>query len=387
MRYLSLFCTALVLLLFVLPTEGLADERPYLTCDPRDSGIGPTGVTVCDEGGTPVLLNTLPSITDVTWPADGILNDSADFQIRSCGNQSCNYATHFTLHSANWTDADPSSKEINIPSELVTGTFTQKNNGDNRPFAINSACGNQQNFPHGNCPFRGAGLLQDVDHIGGTDNIKIPDHNICEGCVDFKLDFSVDLNKLIDEGKISQPGVNTLRLRFRIDQSAGSINPNGGGDNDSNQERDIIIPVQLTVPDKLQISGLRDIFFTEKSSVENGYYFNEHNFCVYRFGAGSFTINANSRNVNSGGSGFKLLGPSNKPLGYKMSIKQKGDWIEYKEGLAVGLGEWQGGCPPVAENPNGDTNMALKIEIDQTEAKNATTGAYSDTMTLTVGPN
>lgn len=346
-----------IVLLLIVTTDAAA-----LACDPYSSPAASPrtrdmALSVCENSAKRNDLSTYTA----SWPSDGQLAGTIPFQIRSCGDYYCNRATRFTLRSNSVTLSNGTSE---IP---LTVKVRQLHTGTTLTFPDNRTCGSGA----ANCPFQGAGRQTNIS----------PDY--CESCVNFELLITADLAALQSSGTLTQSGLHSGTLVFRIDQAIDSSNTASG---DSGHERDVDVTIQLNVPDLLQISGLSDITMTQNSPVSSGNYLATHKFCVYRSGNGKFKIQAEGTGVSTGNA-FRLSGTS-QFVEYQMRIGRIGrQSVNYRQGDTKSRGHWRGNCPPASNNPSGNTNMFLEIRVNQSQASSLPAGIYSDTMTLIVTPN
>ena len=335
----------------VIGSHAVANCMPtYMGADNSED----TALTIC-EGGSAIQGNPL-DFRDrlVNWPVDGIVRGSVLFQIRSCGGQFCNNATKFGITGKAAVLRNKNSK---IP---LTVTFTQAS-APGRPSVTlpqTRPCNNGGR----RCPFYGAGLQNG---------------QVCNNCLYFELTFSANLNKV----SALEPGQYRGVVEFTIDQAEKSAS----GSNDSDHEKTVRLLITLDSQEQLQISGLKDLAFTDDTQVNNGEYQIEQPFCVYRMGGGTFSITATGGH-DTGGQ-FNLYN-NQKMIRYRLDITRKTQfgnfYVPFSPGVKESRWYWYGDCPKADENPGNESNMKLRISINKNAADNLPGGVYMDTMTLTV---
>ena len=345
-------------LLGPLEVSALQCEPPYWTPEQSDE----MGVTVCEKGE---MVGPYLSRETQSYPTDGQFSATKPFQIRSCGKYNCDRATSFNVLSEGVTLVDnhyyPNSK---IP---LTVSIKQKINGTTVTFSpddpANTPCSSE-------CDFQGAGRYRE---------------HVCEDCLDFELTLSADLNKLLEQGTLKQSGSHYGTLKFTIDQASSSV----GGNGDSGVDRDVYLYITLYIPPLIQISGLENMTLSSEG-------IGTQQFCVYTFGAPTFSLMPYSANGESPGTGgpwsdFRLSNRVGDKLQYLMNIKtikggNKSHNFRWGSRQDYRQGNYTNWPPSNVLNCSNGENIELTITvIDSIDA--APAGVYSDTMTITVYPN
>ncbi|WP_062265965.1 hypothetical protein [Endozoicomonas arenosclerae] len=151
-----------------------------------------------------------------------------------------------------------------------------------------------------------------------------------------------------------QPGDYQAVLRLKGMESGGLIPYTAFSD----------IIYDLTIPDRIQVSGLKDIALSDQS-LQGGM-----NFCVYTQSGADFTLRATGAN-----NAFLLSGQ----VGYQLKVGQGGSM----ELLTPGVDgqPWSGSTQQYC---GGGSNMDLEVTVPSSELSGLQPGVYKDTVTVTV---
>lgn len=344
---------------------------PFLSAEAVGDECTPTGST----GTAGMSLTTCPDepTFEVDWPEDFDLKAQLPFQIRSCGDYGCNRATKLSIHTYR---PDWDQQKINLVNGISKIPLTVEVKQIKTPQPIRLPIGYNQIAGcldnSNNCQFLGSGLT------------NYPNNDDCPDCVYFELHLEENLNDLITAGSIKNSGSHKASFWLGIQQHKESSNTGSG---DSGHHAWVRITISLNVPDLIQISGLNDMELSNKNLVGE-FYEKTQEFCVYTLLGQKFTIKASGTADTA--KDFRLVN-NNKSykIPYEMLIGRTEGFppVQIQPNNKLMEGEdWVGDCPPRGDNSNGDTNMTLKIRVDETEAGRQPSGVYKDTMTITVKP-
>lgn len=345
-----------MMLMSLLSTEAAGGCRPPPGCGDEKA------LTTC-----PDRLNLT-----LTWPENFHLETTVDLQIRSCDKKECNWDTRFAVGTedgmgGNLAEMTLSNGDSKIPlkASLVQ---TAKNASIDLPYNLGVAYTCQVN--NNTCTFHGSGLTSTE----------------CSDCVNFKLHLEANLQDLIKNDKLIRSGKHEINFNFYIQQNYTSSG-SGDSDFDSGQFKRLVTTISMNVPDLVQISGLKDMQLSQEASVDEGGYGGTQNFCVFRLGGQSFSIEATGTNdtVDS----FQLANNTTQ-IPYTMQIGRKGGVLSEILPNTITTGtDWMGDCGFTFSNTKAgsDTNMALRVQVAKDEVENTPPGRFKDTITLTVRPH
>lgn len=163
---------------------------------------------------------------------------------------------------------------------------------------------------------------------------------------------SVKVNAIELEGR--QPGNYQAVLKLKGMESGGFI--------PYTDNTDLIF--ELKIPDRIQISGLKDMALSDKNLQGN------MDFCVYTQSGSDFTVRA------TGLTGAFLLSGR---VGYQLRVGQGGSM----ETLVPGVDgqPWKGST---LQYCGGGSNMNLEVTVPSSEVSGLEPGIYKDTVTVTV---
>ena len=313
---------------------------------PDDGQPAPaTAVSVC-EGGAP-LDHDLSGMTP-KYPSGGQFSATKNFEIRSCGSWTCHRAARFNIRGERVTLKDESGNS-NITLDV---SIKQVNTNKIVTFPNTNKC------TTGICQFQGAGIT----------------YKPCDECLNFELTITADLNKLIENGDLSQSGKHSGTLIFTVDQADNTEDSTAG---DAGVDWRVNLDIELHIPSLIRISGLRDM--TLDSTSRSG----TRKFCVFALGAEKFWLWPDSSQglVSSQSQREKefQLRNGNELIRYEMTLS---DGTQTK---TISNSDWYGNWKPSnsfnCEDYNNE-NMEVTIQADP----GGSDGMYSDTMTLYVEP-
>ena len=135
------------------------------------------------------------------------------------------------------------------------------------------------------------------------------------------------------------------------------------------------LDVSAVIADRVQISGLNDI--TLGSFDGTAELSSSDDFCIYRNGTGSYSVEIESANAAENGA-------------FRMSSEGLPELLLYTvefAGNPVSSGdEVEGTGDPSSPTCGGVPNTTLGVRVALTDLAAATTGTYSDTITMVVKP-
>ena len=160
------------------------------------------------------------------------------------------------------------------------------------------------------------------------------------------------------------------------------------------------VDIQLDIKgDKILISGLESITLDADTSPGAGFV-GSANFCVYRSGQGSkgfnFTLTPTSKNNTSGN--FELYKKDvedpktlteNQKIAYTVDFSSNNNYgvngipLSNSQPSDVNANE---NVALTRSNTCGQDNVSILVTADMTQASQAESGTYSDTLTLLVSP-
>ena len=326
-------------------------EASASLCKPINPEVGPPApakaVSVC-EGGSP-LGHDLREMTELKYPSGGQFSATKNFEIRSCGSWTCHRAARFNIRGERVTLKDESGNS-NITLDV---SIKQVNTNKIVTFPNTNKC------TTGICQFQGAGIT----------------YKPCDECLNFELTITADLNKLIENGDLSQSGKHSGTLIFTVDQADNTEDSTAG---DAGVDWRVNLDIELHIPSLIRISGLRDM--TLDSTSRSG----TQQFCVFALGADNFWLwpdsSQGSESVNpSPGKEFQLK-KGEELIRYKMEIKDKNN-----KTTVIPDSRWYWGwTASKSYNCNNYTNENMTVTIQADDG--GSDGKYTDRMTLYVSP-
>lgn len=343
----------------------------------------PTGKFQTAERALTVCKNSTSTdyqldITEPQWPSNFTLDATENFQIRSCGDYSCNRAAWFAIYS------QEEKIELKKGQSSIPLKVTIKQNGHDKGEAVlsheDSGCYSTQS----KCPFGGSGLSFNPDWPDYVGDAYVNEDDHPEN-VNFEINFYADLKELINQSTLTESGVHEANFDMVIQQHITTVSENSG--TDAGHKKNVTVKMSLDVPDLIQITGLDDMYLTGKK--DGDYFTSSQDFCVFRLGGQKFKIEASGSTIGTTGQRYRLVTNNNQhKIPYTMAMGPKdGALIDVPPKKETSDDGWFGDCRSWGDNLNDDTNMKLEIKVIASEAAEQPTGRYQDKMTLIVKPD
>ena len=350
-------------------------------CDPMnysDPYSKDRAISFCENG----IRRNGGSLTplSIPWNSDALeLTATRDFQIRSCGSETCTWPTHYTVSALMDGQTDMvlthESRRYTVP---VTIVFQQINKNLQKPLPNETArvcagTGGSLNM----CPFYGAGRFPGGEIDDDDDDEYIPNQD-CRACLPVRLKVMISRKTMEESGQL-RAGLYKGRLQLKVLQAEKSNNINNRPD--SGKTNTIGLTIEFRVPDLVRINHLEDVRLVPP------YYRHRQTICIYRNRDDHVRIVAHGQNDHDNRfwlSPVSLQRQCNWKVGecvnYRVQLRQQ--WTTRYLTPGVVDSDFKGSV-----STNCATGDNVEMIIDAPDAETMPVDTYVDTLTIMVAPD